>query len=74
MLDQPITNPLDPGTVEIVRDGLLIVYDPDRILARLPSTVAALPVPPRPAGGDLGSGQANPSSLPGAVDGREHRS
>jgi uncharacterized protein len=37
------TNPLDPGTAGIVRDGLLIVYDPDRILARLRSTVAELP-------------------------------
>jgi hypothetical protein len=28
-----IDDPLDPGTAGIVRDGLLIVYDPNRIRA-----------------------------------------
>ncbi|MBA3415704.1 MAG: nucleotidyltransferase domain-containing protein [Chloroflexia bacterium] len=33
------TEPVDPGTADVVRDGLVAVYDPDGVLARLIVTI-----------------------------------
>ena len=36
-----LTEPLDDGTAQVAGDGLIAVYDPDRLLARLIDAVAA---------------------------------